>query len=130
MRRDPRWGRIAAALNGLRLRRRHAVRIVDIGCGDGALLIAALRHARAIGFTAIEGRGTDRAPDAIDRARLAAATVRDPAIGLVFECCDPLAALAAERELPADILLYPVHAVPKPVRDAAARHAFATRRAA
>ena len=77
--RDPRWDAIAATLTGLRQRRRRAVRIVDADCGCGTLLLAVLTHARALGFTAIEGRGLDRSPMRIGRARRAATRLRDPA---------------------------------------------------
>ncbi|SOB88150.1 Methyltransferase domain-containing protein [Sphingomonas guangdongensis] len=90
----------------LREQGRHAVRIVDADCGSGALLIEAARHARALGFTAIEGRGIDGSPAMISRARIAAAGLQEPAIGVSFECVDLLTALAAETELPADLVLW------------------------
>lgn len=102
---DPRWPHLAAALADLRARHRHSVRIVDADCGCGTLLIAATRYARALGFTAIEGRGIDGAPALIARARAAAARQHDPAIGLGFDCADMAMALAAETDFPADILL-------------------------
>ncbi|MBJ7441714.1 MAG: hypothetical protein JHD35_22215 [Sphingopyxis sp.] len=82
------------------------MRIVDAECGDGRLLVQAARYARALGFTAIDGRGIDSDPSAINGARMAAARVSDPAIGLSFEAGDMLAALADEAEFPADILLW------------------------
>lgn len=103
--RDPRWDAIAATLSGLRQRRRRAVRIVDADCGCGTLLLAALTHARALGFTAIEGRGLDRSPMRIGRARRAAMRLRDPAIGVTFDAGDALGALVDEVDVPADILL-------------------------
>jgi hypothetical protein len=103
---DPRWPRIAAALAGLRERGRYSVRIVDADCAAGCLLLHALRHARALGFTAIEGRGIDGSPALIGRARAAADRARDPAIGATFEVADMARALEAELELPADILLW------------------------
>jgi hypothetical protein len=102
---DPRWPLVSAALSDLRDRRRHAVRIVDSDCGGGSLLLHALHHARMLGFTAIEGRGIDGSPALIGRARAAAARQPDPAIGVIFECADMLAALRDEADLPADILL-------------------------
>ncbi|TXC70751.1 methyltransferase domain-containing protein [Sphingomonas ginsenosidivorax] len=102
---DPRWPRIVAALSELRDRGRHAVRIVDADCGAGALLLHAAHHARALGFTAIEGRGIDGSPALVGRARAAAARQADAAIGLVFETADMLAALRDEADQPADILL-------------------------
>ncbi len=102
---DPRWPRISAALSDLRDRGRHAVRIVDSDCAAGSLLLHALHHARMLGFTAIEGRGIDGSPALIGRARAAAARQPDPAVGVIFECADMLAALRDEADLPADILL-------------------------
>ncbi|MFV0623390.1 SAM-dependent methyltransferase [Sphingomonas sp. ac-8] len=103
---DPRWPQLAATLAALRLRGRFAVRIVDADCGCGTLLIETVRHARALGFTAIEGRGIDGAPALIGRARAAAGRLRDPAIGLVFECADAVRALTEEAVQPADIVLW------------------------
>ncbi|KQN40476.1 hypothetical protein ASG37_01340 [Sphingomonas sp. Leaf407] len=102
---DPRWADVAATLVALRDRRRHAVRIVDTDCGCGTLLIAALAHARSLGFTAIEGRGLDRSPACLGRARRAAAALHDPAIGVAFDATDVATALGEEAEAPADILL-------------------------
>jgi hypothetical protein len=85
---DPRWPEIVDTLKSLRVARRHAVRIVDADCACGALLIATLRQARTLGFTAIEGRGIDGAPAMIGRARASAARLRDPAIGVEFDLAD------------------------------------------
>ncbi|MBD8617590.1 SAM-dependent methyltransferase [Sphingomonas sp. CFBP 13728] len=102
---DDRWPAVAAALGELRLAKRRSVRIVDADCGAGTLLLRAVRHARSLGFTAIEGRGIDGAPALIGRARAAAASLDDPAIGMSFELADLRAALTEEAEFPADILL-------------------------
>jgi len=102
---DPRWPRIAAVLAAMRERHRHAVRIVDADCACGTLLIAAVRYARALGFTAIEGHGIDDAAPLIGRARAAATRLHDPAIGLSFERADLAHALAREADVPTDILL-------------------------
>lgn len=102
---DERWSALAAALAGLRERERCSVRIVDADCGAGCLLLHALRHARALGFTAIEGRGIDGVPALIGRARAAASRLADPAIGIVFEHGDMVAALHDEEDFPADIVL-------------------------
>ncbi|QBM75195.1 SAM-dependent methyltransferase [Sphingomonas sp. AAP5] len=104
--RDTRWPEVAATLAALRAAKRCSVRIVDVDCGAGTLLLCAVRFARALGFTAIEARGIDAAPTLIGRARVAAAAVRDPAIGIVFERGDPVAALCAECDFPADIVLW------------------------
>ena len=103
---DARWPEIAAALAGLREKKRCAIRIVDADCGCGTLLIEAARHARALGFTAIEARGIDGSPLMIGRARAAAARFRDPAIGLEFEMGDVVTAGFVEADFPADIVLW------------------------
>ncbi|WP_298089558.1 SAM-dependent methyltransferase [uncultured Sphingomonas sp.] len=103
---DSRWAHICTALVALRARRRHAVRIVDADCACGTLLIEAARHARTLGFTAIEGRGIDGSPAMIGRARAAAARLHDSAIGLTFEVVDMIEALADEADVPADIVLW------------------------
>ncbi|WP_288413640.1 SAM-dependent methyltransferase [uncultured Sphingomonas sp.] len=107
VRADPRWPHIAAALQALRDAHRHAVRIVDADCACGTLLIEVARHARALGFTAIEGRGIDGSPALIGRARAAAQRLHDPAIGLSFDMADMRTALTQEAEAPADLLLWP-----------------------
>jgi 2-polyprenyl-3-methyl-5-hydroxy-6-metoxy-1,4-benzoquinol methylase len=104
---DARWPVLARALAELREARRRAVRIVDADCGDGALLLAAARHARVLGFVAIEVRGVDGAPALIARARAAAAALDDAAIGICFDCADMVEALAQEHDFPADIVLAP-----------------------
>lgn len=104
--RDARWAALSAALVALRDRNRRSVRIVDADCGTGTLLLCAVQQARALGFTAIEARGIDTAPAQVARARAAAAALHDPAIGIAFETGDLVAALDAERELPADIVLW------------------------
>lgn len=103
---DPRWPAIAVALAMLRDQHRRAVRIVDADCGAGALLLQTVRHARALGFTAIEGRGIDGSPALIGRARAAAARLSDPAIGVAFELADMATALQEEFELPANVVLW------------------------
>lgn len=103
---DGRWPAIVEALTSLRDTDRHSVRIVDADCGAGALLIHAAEQARALGFTAIEGRGIDGAPVLVARARSSAARLHDAAIGLSFEAVDVLSALEEEAEFPADILLW------------------------
>jgi hypothetical protein len=68
-------------------------------------LLCAVRHARALGFTAIEARGIDEAPALISCARMAANRLGDPAIGISFEAAD-FYALCDECEFPADIVLW------------------------
>ncbi|MGX0583741.1 SAM-dependent methyltransferase [Sphingomonas sanguinis] len=105
-RRDPRWPAVEAALGALREHHRRAVRIVDADCGAGGFLIAVAERARAMGFTAIEGRGIGGSPALIGRAKAAARRHRDAAMGLVFERADPAEALATECEFPADIVVW------------------------
>ncbi|NJC33996.1 hypothetical protein GGR88_001470 [Sphingomonas jejuensis] len=103
---DPRWAAVERALVSLRRQGRHAVRIVDADCSCGTMLIEVARLARALGFTAVEGRGIGTSPAMIGRARVAAMRHRDPAIGLSFEGGEIAAALAEEAAFPADILLW------------------------
>lgn len=104
--RDARWPALAAALDALRAGHRNSVRIVDTDCGAGALLLCAVRYARALGFTAIEARGIDDAAALVGRARAAAAALHDPAIGVTFETADVVRALDEEADFPADIVLW------------------------
>lgn len=104
--RDARWAALTAELAALRERHRHSVRIVDADCGAGDLLLCALSHARALGFTAVEGRGIDGSKALITRAVRAARTLHDPGIGVTFEVADLAAALTEETDLPADIVLW------------------------
>ena len=103
---DSRAAGFKQALEDLREAGRHSVRIVDLDCGAGCLLIHAARHARALGFTAVEGRGIDGVPQLIGRARAAAARLHEPAIGLSFGVDDVGIALEQEAEFPADIVLW------------------------
>lgn len=103
--RDARWPHVAAALAALRADKRRSVRIVDAECGAGTLLLYAVRFARALGFTAIEARGVAAAPALIGRARAAAATLDDPAIGITFEQGAP-GAVQDEIAFPADIVVW------------------------
>jgi SAM-dependent methyltransferase len=82
------------------------VRIVDADCGAGSLLLHSARHARAPGFTAVECRGIDGSPALIGRARAAAAACPDAAIGIVFEMADMVLALEADRDVPADLVIW------------------------
>lgn len=107
---DERWPDIVDALDQLRAAKRCSVRIIDADCGAGSLLLHAVRYARAIGFTAIEARGIDGVPMLIGRARAAAASASDRAIGVTFETADLMAALAEEQEFPADIVIWHGHA--------------------
>jgi SAM-dependent methyltransferase len=104
--RDPRWPALAVEIAGLRNRDRHTLRIVDVDCGAGCLLLHALYYARNLGFVAIEGRGISRSPFLIKRAQAAARLQWDPAVGSVFEVADMIEALHEEEDFPADIVLW------------------------
>lgn len=104
--RDSRWPAVTAALAALRAAKRSSVRIIDADCGAGKMLLCAVRYARLLGFTAIEGRGIDDAPALIARARVAAADVKDPAIGITFETGNAIGALHDENDFPADIVVW------------------------
>lgn len=103
---DSRWPALAELLEELRDAGRRSIRIIDVDCGAGCLLIHAAHHARALGFTAVEGRGIDGVPQLVGRARAAAARLDDPGVGLSFEMADLLVALDQEAEFPADIVLW------------------------
>jgi SAM-dependent methyltransferase len=75
--RDLRWPAALERLRALREAGRRSVRIVDAACGDGALLLPAVRRARAFGFVSIEARGVDSDPALIAHARRAAAGILD-----------------------------------------------------
>ena len=103
---DPRWRSLVSRLESLRERGRRSVRIVDVNCGNGALLVQVAKLARSLDFLAIECCGIDCEQKAIEEARQRALRLVDSAIGLSFEVGEPLAQLAAEAEFPADIVLY------------------------
>ena len=101
--------RIAAQIDdiliALRSKGRHAIRILDLGCGAGGWLFRAVLRARMLGFAAIEGRGIDDEPRALDRAQETAAHIHDPRIGLSFDLGETQGALAEEEDHGADIIL-------------------------
>lgn len=120
-RRDPRWNALVAQLAELREQGRRAIRMVDLNCGEGALLIEAAKQASRLGFLAIEGAGVDPDPDKISAARRRAGMLHDVAIGLEFEAMPPMERLAREAECPADIIF---HRIPAE-RSQAFEHALA-----
>lgn len=107
----------------LAARKRRAVRIVDINCGDGALLIHAAREARSLGFLSIECLGVDEDQRLVEEARDRAHFVTDTAIGLDFAVATPIDQLQREAEFPADIILYAARSVTSPATTAALQRA-------
>ena len=99
------WERIDGALLDLQAHHRHAIRILDLGCGDGRWLIRATDRARALGFTAIEGRGVDTDAAAVAAATAAAQAHADLAIGLSFEVGALGEVLEEEGDNACDIIL-------------------------
>lgn len=57
-----------------------------------------------LGFAAIEGRGVDAEPRALDRAQETAAHIHDPRIGLSFDLAEAGTVLAEEEDHGADII--------------------------
>lgn len=102
---DPRWPAIVSALRGLRAANCRSVRIVDIHCNGGHLLLCAVCQANAMGFTAIEARGLDDSLARVARARALAACLNDPAAGISIQATDLLSALSEECDFPADIVI-------------------------
>lgn len=121
--RDPRWRRVKARLKALRLKGRRAVRIVDVNCGNGGLLVQSADYARSLGFLSIEAVGVDCSSRLIEAARHRARSAADLAIGLKFDVAEPLWQLEAEAEFPADIVLFEEPARPSPALAEAVRRA-------
>ena len=102
------WQRINDHLVALQLKGRHALRVVEVGCGNGDWLLRTIVHARTLGFTAIEGHGIDASAESIATARRNAAALADPAIGVTFALGASThldETLALEVEAPADLIL-------------------------
>lgn len=106
-RHDPRWPAIMIMLCELRGQGRRSIRMVDVDCDDGALLLLAAQKARKLGFAAVEVRGVDGSPALVACARARAAQVRDRAIGISYEVADMTTTLHEECEFPADLILCP-----------------------
>ncbi len=96
---------IAKALTLLRNHGHRSVRILDLDCGDGTRLIRAAATARELGFVAIEGRGTGDWSTGIRHARWQTEAETHPTTGLTFDLAEPMAALAAEHDGSADLIL-------------------------
>lgn len=99
------WRQIDDTLIGLRKAGRCAIRILDVGCGDGAWLISTVLRAQMLGFVAIEARGFDILPALIDRARSMAGGIADHRIGFSFDVADAGEALSQEDDHGADLVL-------------------------
>lgn len=96
--------RIEAELHELRLGGRRSIRMLDLGCGSGERLLHAAKHARALGFVAIEGRGVDLSPLRIRHARQQARVDAHPSTILQFDMAEAIQALAAEHDGAADLI--------------------------
>ena len=99
------WRRVVDHLAALRLAGRHALRVVEVGCGCGDWLLRTVARARATGFTAIEGLGIDPSVESIAVARQRATILADPAIGVTFTVAELYDLLEKEAEDPADLIL-------------------------
>lgn len=101
----PSFTHIASQLAEWRGRGHRSIRILDLNCGNGARLLRAAARARELGFVAIEGRGVDPSPGQVRHARHRAESEAHPSTSLAFEIGEPIAALAAEHDGAADLVL-------------------------
>ena len=101
----PSHAQIASRLAEWRHRGHRSIRMLDLECGCGDRLLRAAAKARELGFVSIEGRGVDRSPHNVRRARRRAESEVHPSTSLVFEIGEPIAALAAEHDGAADLIL-------------------------
>lgn len=99
------WKRLDTTLVEMHASGRHAIRIVDAGCGPGTWLIRLVLRARDLGFTAIEAFGFDISSEMIELARASAAALSDDRIGIRFEVGDVMTALHAEEDHSSDLTL-------------------------
>ncbi|MDG2533821.1 hypothetical protein P6144_09200 [Sphingomonas sp. HITSZ_GF] len=97
--------RIAKALAELRNHGHRSVRILDLDCADGGRLLRTTAKARELGFVAIEGRGVSLWTAGIRHARWQAERDAHPSTSLTFDIAEPIAALAAEHDGAADLIL-------------------------
>jgi SAM-dependent methyltransferase len=99
------WAQIDAALVRLHEGGRHAIRILDAGCGPGNWLLRVAMRARDMGFTAVDGIGFDRSAEMIAFARAQASLAEDAHVGLHFDLGGLTTVLAGEDDASFDILL-------------------------
>ena len=97
--------RIAKALAELRNHGHRSVRLLDLDCADGARLLRAAAKAREFGFVSIEGHGVSLWTAGIRHARWQAELDAHPSTSLTFDIAEPIAALAAEHDGAADLIL-------------------------
>jgi len=99
------WSRLDAELVRLRASGRHAIRILDAGCGNGMWLLRLAVRARDLGFTAIDGRGFDSSREKIAQALARQSAADDPHVGLCFDVAPMATALDEEEDESFDIVL-------------------------
>ena len=99
------WNRLEAELVRLRTAGRHAIRILDAGCGPGTWLLRLAARARDLGFTAIDGRGFDISREMIGLADARKSSLADPHIGISFDVADIANALDDEDDGSYDLVL-------------------------
>jgi hypothetical protein len=97
--------RIARALAEFRNHGHRAVRLLDLDCADGGRLLRAAARARELGFVAIEGHGVSLWTAGIRHAGWQAGLATHLSTSLTFEIAEPIAALAAEHDGAADLIL-------------------------
>ncbi|WP_213980594.1 class I SAM-dependent methyltransferase [Sphingomonas sp. dw_22] len=101
----PSHAQIASRLAEWRHRGHRSIRILDLACGRGDRLLRAAARARELGFVSIEARGVDPSPGHVRHARHRAESEAHPSTSIVFEIGEPIAALAAEHDGAADLVL-------------------------
>lgn len=99
------WARIDQALADLKARGLQTIRILDLGCGPGTWLVRTVLRARALGFAAIEARGSDVSAELIALAQEAAARVEAPGCRLTFAVEDLESELAGVSDASVDLVL-------------------------
>jgi len=101
----PSMERIASVLGDLHRDGRHAIRILDLECGDGERLLRTAAVAREMRFVAIEGTGVDLSVGRIRHARREAQIQAHLSTTLDFKVAEAMAALALEQDGAVDLVL-------------------------